>query len=340
MRSTLLLLGVIIVACITGTVWPAAAVFHAWWFLALVGALAASLLACGARQSLALRGARGAAAGRLFGSLLLHGSLIAVLVGAAMRDVAGQRGTLRLHTGEATSVVDTDRGPLSLPFDVTLQHFTIETHAVPVATHGHIVVHWPGATPTVVPVDEGVTHTVRPPGAATAADRACTIRVVRLVPDFVLDRQTRTITSLSNEPRNPAAQIEVTAPGFIATNWYFANFPGFRMPRLSDAPDPFQLVYQATPATPGGRAPIRNFRSRVAFSENGRVARSGDIAVNAPLTWRGYTFYQAGYNPDDLDWTSLQVVRDPGVPVVFAGFGMLLAGLFLMLFVWPKDPSA
>ena len=37
----------------------------------------------------------------------------------------------------------------------------------------------------------------------------------------------------------------------------------------------------------------------------------------------------------DLSWTSLQVVRDRGVSVVYAGFGLMIAGLFLVSYLNP-----
>ena len=333
------IMGVIVGACIIGTVWPKADVFHAAWFYALAGILVASLLFCGVRQILSLRRAHGPAAGRIVGSLLLHGGMLAILFGAAIRGVVGQSGSLALHTGETAGVFKTDRGLRQLPFDVTLLRFTIDTHDAPVADLGRILVNWPGSkTPQAVPAEVGVAHTVRPPGAASSDPRSGTVRVVRYVPDFVFDRETRTVATLSDVPNNPAVQVEVVTSGFVATNWAFAKFPGFRMPGLAYAPDPFQLIYETT-ATPGRGAPIRNFRSTVELAEGGKVVYTGDVAVNAPLAWHGYTLYQSGYNPDHKDWTSLQVVRDPGVPVVFAGFGMLLAGLFIVLFVWPKEPS-
>lgn len=226
MRLTLVWLLAIVAACMTGTLIPAADVFHAWWFLALVAALAVSLLACGVRQGLALRGAHGAQAGRTAASLLLHAGLLTILAGAAIRGAVGERGAMRLHAGETATVFEGADGPHSLPFAVTLNRFEVER-----------------LTPAVAP--------------------------------------------------------DADAPGGI-----------------------------------------RNFRSTVALAADGRAVCTGVIAVNAPLAWHGYTLYQSGYNPCDPGWTSLLVVRDPGVPVVYAGFAMVLTGLFPVLFVWPKDPAA
>ena len=341
MRRTLALLALVAGICIVGTICPCADVFHAWWFFLLVAALAVSLLACAARQARALRGLRGAAAGRVIASLSLHGSLLAILAGAVVRGACSERGDLRMHVGETAEVFQTAKGPRQLPFAVTLRRFVVETHAPSAADRGRIVLHWPGnEMPVSVPADLGVAQIVRPAGATAADDRACTVRVLRIVPDFQFNRETRAVVSQSDEPRNPAVQVEIRSSSFAATNWLFARFPGFRMPMLAADPVPFQLVYEFPAAAGGGRAPIRNFRSTVAITQDGRTVYEGDVAVNAPLSWRGYALYQAGYNPDDPDWTSLQVVRDPSVPVVYAGFALLLAGLFFVLFVWPQETFA
>jgi cytochrome c biogenesis protein ResB len=57
--------------------------------------------------------------------------------------------------------------------------------------------------------------------------------------------------------------------------------------------------------------------------------------VNRPLTFKGYTFYQSGYDPNDLSWTSLEVVRDPGVRLVYLGFILLIGGLFTVFYLNP-----
>jgi len=51
--------------------------------------------------------------------------------------------------------------------------------------------------------------------------------------------------------------------------------------------------------------------------------------------YKGYTFYQSGYNPEDLSYTSLQVVKDPGVAVVYSGFALMIAGLFIVFYLNP-----
>ena len=82
----------------------------------------------------------------------------------------------------------------------------------------------------------------------------------------------------------------------------------------------------------GGRR-VKEFRSRVAVIDDAqRPALTKEIRVNHPLQYKGYAFYQSGYNPKDPDWTGLEVSRDPGLPLVYAGFFLLNAGTLLMLF--------
>lgn len=78
---------------------------------------------------------------------------------------------------------------------------------------------------------------------------------------------------------------------------------------------------------------IKEFRSRVAVIEDdNRVALTKEILVNHPLQYKGYAFYQSGYDPKDPDWTGLEVSRDPGLPLVYAGFFLLNAGVIIIFY--------
>ena len=81
--------------------------------------------------------------------------------------------------------------------------------------------------------------------------------------------------------------------------------------------------------------PIKSFKSTVKVVEGDEVVQTNLVEVNSPFQYKGYTFYQSGYNPRDLSWTSFQVVRDPGVPVVYAGFVMMVMGLFIVFYLNP-----
>jgi cytochrome c biogenesis protein ResB len=100
------------------------------------------------------------------------------------------------------------------------------------------------------------------------------------------------------------------------------------------AASPLRLTYQAEGAAPE-RESIRNFKSTLLLAATGRPAETQTVAVNRPLKFNGYTLYQTGYNPEDLSWTALEVVRDPGVPLVYGGFALLIGGLFVVFYLNP-----
>lgn len=60
-----------------------------------------------------------------------------------------------------------------------------------------------------------------------------------------------------------------------------------------------------------------------------------DIRVNEPLSFGGYKFFQFTYDTEALNWSGLQAVKDPGVPVVYAGFLLLIAGVMIIFYVNP-----
>jgi hypothetical protein len=85
----------------------------------------------------------------------------------------------------------------------------------------------------------------------------------------------------------------------------------------------------------GRMAPIREYRSRVTVSEPGKTPYVANIMVNRPLRVRGYNIYQMSWG-NSVDrfrqpvvYTVLQFIRDPGVPLVYAGFALLSAGVLL-----------
>jgi cytochrome c-type biogenesis protein CcsB len=75
------------------------------------------------------------------------------------------------------------------------------------------------------------------------------------------------------------------------------------------------------------------FRSRVTVTDPRRGASfPAVIEMNHGLAYAGYHLYQSGYHQGpDRDQTILLVSRDPGEPVVFAGYALLVAGMITVL---------
>ena len=305
-------------------------VYSAWWFLLLLGLLAASLAVCTYRRFEAARRASGRARGRAVGSLVTHISLLLVLAGGVVRGVVGERGVLELSEGQTRNAYNADDGERPLPFSVHLVCFEIETYeSSPSGPAGieaeRLVVQVPAAETQMLPVEIGTEQ-------AVGADGAARVRILQRVPDFVIDMATREVSSRSDQLRNPALKVAVVQGGQTNVQWLFALHPDFNMHADGEAPA-LNMVYQVRAAAEPPT--VKDFKSHLRLLEGDAVVKEKTIEVNAPLSYKGYTFYQSGYDPDRPDWTSLQVVRDPGVPFVYAGFALMICGLTAVFYLYP-----
>ncbi|HVS02220.1 MAG TPA: cytochrome c biogenesis protein CcsA, partial [Thermoanaerobaculia bacterium] len=92
--------------------------------------------------------------------------------------------------------------------------------------------------------------------------------------------------------------------------------------------DSFEIdTYQGT------RRPAM-FRSRVTVVDP-RLATPvpAIIEMNAPLHYGGFSFFQSSYQiaPDGREMSILSVAQDPGQPVVFVGYFLLVGGMIIVL---------
>jgi len=85
----------------------------------------------------------------------------------------------------------------------------------------------------------------------------------------------------------------------------------------------------------GRMPPVKEYCSLVLISEPGKKPYAKKIRVNHPAYVRGYHIYQNSYRETSDNYgrpmlvTILQFVRDPGLPIVYAGFALLFAGVAL-----------
>jgi len=85
----------------------------------------------------------------------------------------------------------------------------------------------------------------------------------------------------------------------------------------------------------GRMPPIKEYRSRVTINEPGKEPYTANIRVNHPAYVGGYHIYQMSWGQSQnrlgqpVSYTVLQFIRDPGLPVVYAGFITLFAGILL-----------
>ena len=300
----------LVAAMVVATLIPAAGgLYKTWWFAGLLAGLAVNIAACaGTRMSLRSIGLRP-------GPFVAHIGMLLILGGGVVSAVWGRRGELTLRAGGSGCCVQKASKDWHLPFHVRLDKFQIEREGIELH---RLTLHHAG---------QGWTESVNiiPGGTVQLAQRGVTLRALQYVPDLMVDHGTGKVASRSDEPRNPALLIEVAASP-ARRRWVFAKYPGFG----HEAADPIEIIYEHQPAA------VKQFASTVTLLDGERVLTQGRLAVNSPLTFQGITLYQSGYDPDDPSISTLQVSKDPGVPVVYAGFAGLLIGLSLV-YLRPRE---
>lgn len=136
----------------------------------------------------------------------------------------------------------------------------------------------------------------------------------------------------SSEPRNPAIRLAVGTKEWIRSRWIFANHPD---PHAGEGPYKFYYSHEF---------PIKAFVSDIKVLDEGKEVVRKSLRVNHPLRYKGYALYQASYDKENEKWSGIQVTRDPGLPIVYAGFAGMMIGLMWMFYVNPflnkfKEPE-
>ena len=215
--------------------------------------------------------------------------------------------------------------------------------------------------------DNGMTWTI-PADVGSVSKLAGTntaVEILRFEPAFVMDLETRKVSSRGTEPTNPAVRVAVY-DGDVkrrgSERWLFASRampssgPMLHPARRGAAalvaeavtPHGTKDVYleagaRATcPWFPGARVAfehahrkIKEFESHVQVLEDGHVVRDHVIRVNDPLTHRGITISQGDYDKRGLRYSVLGVSQDDGAHLVFAGFLATMVGLLGRLYLKP-----
>jgi len=80
----------------------------------------------------------------------------------------------------------------------------------------------------------------------------------------------------------------------------------------------------------------KTFQSHLTVLEDGRKVTEKTIVVNDPLSHRGFMFYQSSFRKEDPTYSGIQVVRDPGLGIVFLGFVMMSIGVIFIYYIRPR----
>jgi hypothetical protein len=300
-------------------------IFHGLPFALLMALFGASVIASATlRWPVKLRNA---------GFFIAHVGLMTSLAGAGASATLSIRGRIDLNAGgkTATEVRVTKAGQptgeiAKLGFDLRLDRFELVNYEPEFRV---------GFYEQTQVNDEHGTHSQWRLKASFDPDlekhrlpSGDSFRLKGIYPDFrpVPDPKTGTVGygTSSQEWRNPAVAIEVTASGLPKEALLLAGQPSpvFITPTRA-------LVFEKR------EKEVKAYVSHVS-AVSGTDTLQRTISVNDPMTYSGWTFYQVNYNPEDPTYSGLDVVYDPGVSWVFLGFTLICLGVFYMFYVEPR----
>jgi hypothetical protein len=76
----------------------------------------------------------------------------------------------------------------------------------------------------------------------------------------------------------------------------------------------------------------KNYYSELSILEQGKVVEKEMVFVNEPMSYGGYTLYQSNYDPRNLAYSGIEVVRDPGLWLVYLGMTLMMLGVFQVFY--------
>ena len=285
--------------------------YHSWWFLTMLTMLLLNIVVCVFSRLRWLM--------RRPGMLLVHISAIFIAAGGMIGAFWGEKGFMVLREGESKDLFESRTGNVTrrfpLGFTVGLDDFILERYES--GSGKMVLVKEQGRDEVAsIPAEPGHLHEV--------FGGRYSVEVLKVVPDFRMDTNSGEITSASDNFNNPAIQLKIVQDDKEEIRWLFAKFPNFHEPK-----DALPLDAQFSF---GGSGQIKDYKSALWVEDGGERVITKTIEVNDPLIYKGYHFYQSSYDDQNLSWTGLQVVKDPGVPLVYIGFAMLCLGTVIDLY--------
>lgn len=294
--------------------------FVSWWFCLLL-----ALFACGLGASIVRRGIP---RGRDVGFLLTHGGIVLVLGGAALGWIWGSQGLIHLQVGEQADRYQSEREH-ALPFVLQLDDFQIERRESEYRLLLSKVSISPAASSEIASWDLSEQGSYRVAGNGVL---------------HVLSMEQEGSALEPKEPsvqpglwfRGPATVVGSNEAGVedsvFSLRMRWEHVHGEQVISVSTNEPTVLLADSGLELRLQKRGDdIINFRSSLSLYDEGSLVLSSPVKVNQPLRYKGFTVYQAGYDPANPLYAGLMVVRDPGMPLVYLGLGAVLLGAIRFL---------
>jgi hypothetical protein len=271
------------------------------------------------------------------GLWMVHGGLILLLLGQLLTDLLSRESTLHLRDGEAKNYSETEREcelavidatdpdtdtVIAIPQGILASQKTIHADDLPFTIR--VKDFFANSQVSDRPADS-----VEPPAATQGIGPRATVKELPRVTEM--------------ERRDvPSAVVELVTPQGSLGTWLVSEFieqpQSFTLdhrtyelvqrPRRHYKPYSIQLLKFQHDVYPGTDIP-KNFSSRILLQRPSTgEKREVLIYMNNPLRYAGETYYQSGFDPDNLG-TILQVVHNPSWLTPY--FSCVLVGLGLVV---------
>jgi cytochrome c biogenesis protein ResB len=286
-------------------------IFHAWWYLLLLGLLAVSLLAVTIKRvpTVWRSGGRGAAAG----IFLAHLGILLIIGGALMGSMLGFRYYARVIEGEVTVLPE-------LPFVIKLDAFALEYHDRDPASAGPPARKRQDSTLTLL------RHGAASTQATTAPGRPLEVDGVTLLPSHTDIGWTFSLVVRDPAGREKVVPVSPWAPPLIRLGLSESRVFAHRV-MVSDA------------SNRGRGTEVKPDATEVFLLGPDGSRRSLGLASEASPV----NVYRHQITPWDVrPYTGLHIYRRPGTPLLIAGIASLVAGLAITVLrrrISLRDPA-
>ncbi len=269
--------------------------------------------------------------------LLIHLACILILLGSFTGSVCGHNlinrllGRDKIRSAEITIDVGQSRNEVlvrvdnpppqlptfytkQLPFAVRLKNFRIEYYK-----SGRLFVRTPDKQNWQLAAWPGYEYPLDP--------NTGSIKILNVYKNFRIKYEYgKSLAYDSNEPgSNPAVWIQYnSAKGSAVRKYIFSKFPN--------------PIFETDNIYVDYIPDIKDFYSNIQIIKDDEVLAEKTIEVNKPLHFGGYHFYQYDYDAIKQRFTTLAVVSDTGLYIVYCGFALLCIGIFQRL--WLRELPA
>jgi hypothetical protein len=277
-------------------------VWASWPFVLSALVLAVNLSASSARRAWPLNALN-------LRFLLSHLGLLVVVVGGGISAVKIDRVNMVLFENRPTNIaIQRDGSEVMMPFAATLKDFKLEYFP---PTLGIAMI----ADDPEVDIELSPSPDFIEEGLVTVVDD-WTLEVLEYKPQAVLTGEIW--RDIPWDTSAPAARVRATSAGGESHEGW-VSCGSLDSPTTYLAIDPDHAVVM-----PILRA--KKYESRVVI-DTGDAQQEHLIHVNSPLSIGNAQLYQLSYNEEQgaaSEYSVIEVVTDPGVPIVYFGIGMLL----------------